>query len=91
MSMQYICQSCGMPIEHLEDFGTNSNGIRNREYCNYCFENGKFNDPNLTIDDMIKINLDGLDHNPNIGYLKRFVLKKMYPKNLAKMKRWQHN
>jgi hypothetical protein len=37
-----ICQSCGMPMEEAEDFGVNADGSENREYCRYCWQEGKF-------------------------------------------------
>lgn len=36
-----VCQSCGMKMQ-AGDFGTNADGGESREYCKYCFENGKF-------------------------------------------------
>lgn len=37
-----ICQSCGMPMMKLEDFGTNTDGSPSNEYCRFCFQNGEF-------------------------------------------------
>lgn len=39
-----ICQSCGMPINNLNQLGTNKDGTVNYDYCKYCFENGEFID-----------------------------------------------
>ena len=39
-----ICQSCGMPIEKPEQFGTNADGSVNHDYCIYCYKDGKFID-----------------------------------------------
>lgn len=36
------CQSCGMPMNSSEQFGSNSDGSSNEEYCVYCFQNGNF-------------------------------------------------
>jgi len=44
-----ICQSCGMPMKEPSDFGTNSDGRQNREYCNFCFQLGKFTDEGITM------------------------------------------
>ena len=30
-----ICQSCGMPLQKSEDFGTNPDGSKNQEYCHF--------------------------------------------------------
>ncbi len=48
-----ICQSCGMPLKKDEDFGTNVDDSLNREYCMYCYQNGAFTDPDLTMDQQI--------------------------------------
>jgi hypothetical protein len=52
-----ICQSCGMPMGKPEDFGTNADGSRNEEYCRYCFENGKFIDEGITLEEKIAKNI----------------------------------
>ena len=39
-----ICQSCGMPMESEEVFGTNADGSINEDYCKYCYANGEFTD-----------------------------------------------
>jgi len=49
---QYICQSCGMPMVTPEEFGTNSDGSVNRDYCAYCFKDGKFT-VEASMDEMI--------------------------------------
>ena len=48
-----ICQSCSMPMQKPEDFGTNADKSRNTEYCRYCFQGGKFTNPNLDLHGMI--------------------------------------
>jgi hypothetical protein len=40
-----ICQSCGMPMESAEDFGTNADGGKNKEYCHFCWQDGEFTAP----------------------------------------------
>jgi hypothetical protein len=48
-----ICQSCGRPLFRDEDFGTNTDGTRNRDYCSNCYANSAFTRPNLTTEEMI--------------------------------------
>lgn len=48
------CQSCSMPMGKPEEFGTEKDGSRSMEYCNYCYQNGKFTEPDLTMDQMIE-------------------------------------
>ncbi len=50
---QRICQSCGMPLEKEEQFGTNIDESKNKEYCIYCYKYGKFTDLEITLDQMI--------------------------------------
>lgn len=49
-----FCQSCGMPMEKDEHFGTNAEGGKNEEYCTYCYQKGQFTEPDITMDEMIK-------------------------------------
>ena len=49
-----FCQSCAMPMEKPRDFGTNADGSKNNEYCHFCFEKGKYTDPNITKEQMIE-------------------------------------
>ncbi len=48
-----FCQSCSMPLMKPEDFGTGPHGFRINDYCHYCFENGAFTEPNITMQEMI--------------------------------------
>jgi hypothetical protein len=49
-----ICQSCARPLIHMEDFGTNTDGTRNDDYCSTCFRKGEFTQPDLTVEEMIQ-------------------------------------
>jgi hypothetical protein len=49
-----FCQSCAMPMEKMEDFGINSDGTKNKEYCCFCYKNGKFTEPDMTMEQMIE-------------------------------------
>ena len=40
-----FCQSCAMPFYRPEDHGTEPDGTRNGDYCNYCYEDGVFLQP----------------------------------------------
>ena len=39
-----ICQSCGMPMESEDVFGTNVDGSLNPDYCKYCYAYGEYID-----------------------------------------------
>jgi len=48
-----ICRSCALPMDY-KDLGTESDGSRSYDYCNLCFKDGKFTNPNITMNQMIK-------------------------------------
>lgn len=85
-----FCQSCGMPLSKEEDFGTNADGSLNAEQCVYCFKDGKYTHPDVTMDEMLKIGLKGIEENPDMNKFMKFLLKKMYPSQLKKLKRWNN-
>ena len=45
-----VCQSCGMPLNKEENWGTNADDSKTQEYCRFCFQNGKFTNPDLTME-----------------------------------------
>jgi hypothetical protein len=49
-----FCQSCSMPLQKPEDFGTNADGSKNQEYCQYCYQKGKFTEPEISMEQMIE-------------------------------------
>ena len=53
-----ICQSCGMPMKDRKDYGTQADKSQNCEYCFYCYREGKFLNPNLTLDQMLNKAVD---------------------------------
>ena len=42
-----------MPMEKPEDFGMSADGFRNNDYCQYCYKDGRFTEPRITMDQMI--------------------------------------
>lgn len=82
---QQICQSCGMPMQREENFGTNQDGSKNLEYCQFCFQNGKFVDEGITMEQKII---------KNIEIAKKMGMPEEKSKELAnstipKLKRWK--
>ena len=49
-----FCQSCGMPLHRPEDFGTSAEGFRVNDYCSFCFGDGVFTEPSLTMRQMME-------------------------------------
>ena len=49
-----FCQSCSMPMEKPDDFGTDAAGFRMNDYCKFCFKAGAFTEPAMTKEQMIE-------------------------------------
>ena len=74
-----------MPMEKIEDFGTNADGSRNKDYCCFCFKNGDFTSPGLTLEQMI---------NKLVGFADKMGMTQAQAREMAqtvipKLKRWQ--
>lgn len=76
-----FCQSCGMPLIKKEDHGTEADGSQSEKYCTYCYQNGKFTGPEITLDEMIEISAKGWsDQDANVSLEQaRAQLKQMLP------------
>lgn len=57
MDNQQRCQSCGMPLSE-GFFGTMQGGKETTEYCNFCFQQGSFTEPELTVDAMLSCSIE---------------------------------
>lgn len=80
-----ICQSCGMPMGKPEDFGTNADGSKNKEYCNFCFQKGKFTDEGITMEQKIEKNVQIA---VKMGWPEHNA-RAMAENTIPKLKRWQ--
>lgn len=49
-----FCQSCGMPMQAAEHYGTEADGSPNADYCAYCYKDGAFAQ-NCTMEEMIQV------------------------------------
>jgi len=84
-SQGLMCQSCGMPLAKDSDFGTNSDGSKSEEYCFHCFQNGKFLDEGITLEEKIEKNVKfGIQ----MG-MTEDVARQMCENILPKLKRWR--
>ena len=55
------CQSCGMPIaESFGNLGKMAGGSFHTEYCNICFVDGEFANPEQTLQEMIASSIDNM-------------------------------
>lgn len=57
METELRCQSCGMPLGE-GFFGAEADGTtQNKEFCKYCYQNGAYTQPNITLPEMIGISV----------------------------------
>ena len=82
---QGLCQSCGMPIRTKEEFGTDANGRKNKEYCHFCFKDGKFTDEGITMEQKIDKLVEIAKTKMNIPEEKA---REMANRVIPKLKRW---
>ncbi len=47
-----FCQSCSMPLDNPAMAGTEKDGAPSKEYCKYCYQNGVFTTPEMTLEEM---------------------------------------
>ncbi|MCM1986463.1 zinc ribbon domain-containing protein [Methanococcoides seepicolus] len=81
-----FCQSCGMPLGKDEDFGANADGTKSDEYCLYCYQNGKFTQPDITLEEMIEQTSKAIDKE---GVMSLEEAKELSQQNIPKLKRWE--
>jgi hypothetical protein len=81
---EIFCQSCSMPLQKPEDFGTNADESKNQEYCQYCYQKGKFTEPDITVEQMIE-KCTGIMKQMNIPEAQIEQTKKFIPM----LKRWK--
>ena len=82
-----FCQSCGMPLNVLEDYGTEAGGSQSKKYCTYCYQKGEFTGPETTLDEMIETSSKGWsEQDPNITLKQaRTQMKQLLPH----LERWR--
>ena len=55
MENRNFCQSCSMPLDNQELLGTEKDGSKNHEYCKYCYDQGAFTNPDMTLKEMTSL------------------------------------
>ena len=84
MEIKKICQSCSMPLDQPDLTGTERDGSKSKEYCTYCYQNGAYRNPNMTLDEMkslVKVQME--KRKMDAGIIDRAV------NSLPGLKRWR--
>ncbi len=84
MSVTKFCQSCTMPIDNPADRGTEKDGSLSEQYCKYCYQDGAFTDPEMTLEKMQETATREMEkQNMPAGIIQHSL------DMLPKLKRWQ--
>ncbi len=79
------CQSCGMPFgKDPQGGGTEKDGSRSLMYCSFCYQNGEFVQPEMTVEKMqelVRQKLAELKVNRLFAWLA--------VRQIPRLKRWQ--
>ncbi|NKI20373.1 effector binding domain-containing protein [Paenibacillus dendritiformis] len=83
-TLQRECQSCGMPLHSEEQLGTDKGNGKVQDYCIYCYEDGAFKQPDMTMEEMIETCVPFVVENGMEEQAARAMLKNYLPT----LKRW---
>ncbi len=84
MSMKGKCQSCAMPLKADPGHGgTNADGSHSNEYCSYCYANGAFIQPDMTVEQMKTLVIEKLGEKGVPKFVGYF-----FASGLGNLKRW---
>lgn len=79
------CQSCGMPLKKDPNGGgTEKDGTINKKYCSYCYEKGKFTQPNITMPEMKTLVIGEMKKMGMPGFV-----AKIFAMGIPKLERWK--
>lgn len=89
--LQDRCQSCGMPLRtgipmDQAFLGTAADGSPVQEYCKFCYQNGAFVEPALTLQDMIA---KSVSHMTRVMHYPPDQAKELSTEIIPKLGRWQ--
>lgn len=79
-----FCQSCGEKFTSILKYGTNKDKSENYAFCRNCFKKGKFTNPDLTKEELIKNSME-LNHNKN------WLIKKLLKNSFNDLERWNND
>ncbi|PTQ68007.1 zinc ribbon domain-containing protein [Celeribacter persicus] len=80
-----FCQSCGMPLSQDPlGGGRNADGTRSDHFCSFCYLDGEFVDPGMTVHDMQNLCTEKLRDHGTWGPLAWLMTR-----NIPHLERWR--
>lgn len=86
MEKNLFCQSCNMPLDRPELFGTEKDGSKSSEYCVYCYQSGSFTNPDLSLEEMKILVKEQMENEEIDAATIDFTIK-----GLDNLQRWRNN
>lgn len=86
--MKKQCQSCGMPLQTKKAGdcrGTEADGTKSEKWCSLCYADGKFVNPDSTLEEM-EVIVDKALKDQGSGRLMRWMAQKQLPR----LGRWKN-
>ncbi len=82
------CESCGMPLADPSLLGTEADGSPATHYCKWCYEDGGYTSPDITMDEMVDVCVHHMAV-PGSGFTKDEAHDYMV-RLLPQLDRWSH-
>ena len=80
------CQSCGMPLANdPHNGGTNKDTSKSGKYCSFCYQDGRFTDEGITLEEKIEKNIRIAVSKMN---MQESAARAMAESILPKLERW---
>lgn len=80
------CQSCAMPLKKSPNGGgTNADGSISKMYCAYCYDKGKFSQPDINAEQMQAFVKNKMKEMGFPGFLAGF-----FTKGIPHLERWKN-
>ena len=81
------CQSYGMPLEDsFGNFGSEADGTLSTEYCSFCYQNGKFTEPDQSVEEMVRSSVEFMTANLGFSHEEATQLSNNV---IRRLRRWQ--
>lgn len=87
MDSKLRCQSCGMPLDD-GFYGTQKDGVATTEYCKFCYQDGEYLQPEMTVDVMIEMSINNMISEQEYTQEEATLLAHEY---IPKLKRWKND
>ena len=78
------CQSCYMPMDTEEKFGTKVDGSQSEDYCVYCYQKGAFT-TSQTLEQAVEVNIPWWKSEDKSDDVARARIMEVFPN----LKRWR--